>query len=109
MSDSVDITMEAMVEQYRDEVTHLMNDKMLLQAAMKILSDKQGELTAQVHQLSEDLGIALENNARLNEIAESAQKAAGLIEDVEEEPVPVPALSTEHHIQYTHGSNDRDG
>ena len=109
MSDAVDITMEDIVAQYQDEVTKLTGDKLLLQAAVKILGDQKGKQTQQITRLTEDLTTAVDEIARLTDALDALERPDD--EDEQEDLMPqhVPALAATQHIPYTLGSNDRDG
>lgn len=63
MSDSLDISVEDVVDQYQEEIAKQINEKVLLQAAVKVLSKNQEDLLAQIQQLSEDLAQAMERSA----------------------------------------------
>lgn len=71
MSDqALDITMDQVIEQYRDEVNKQLSEKLLLQAAVKLLGEQKTELRQQVQQLSVDLQAALVANQPFDQDAE---------------------------------------
>jgi hypothetical protein len=107
MSDAVDITMENIVTQYQDEVTKLIGEKLLLQAAVKILGDQKTDMAAQIRQLTEDLGTAVNDNSRLTDALEQVeQKHASVEAELEDMTLPVRSIPTTHHIPYTLGPSD---
>jgi hypothetical protein len=103
--DTVDISMDDVVAQYRDEVIKHIGEKVLLQAAVKNLSEKQTELIAQIQQLTDDLSSSVGEIGRLTDRLDAAQAAAAPLEEesLPLRPVPIPATAT--HIPYTLGAN----